>query len=138
MSDNCCSDNKKDFLGGLVLGGVLTAGLYFLFGTQKGKKIQKDLQKTGRETFSNLKDLVEDLEEKGKDLSEKAKEVASDLRDQAEEKFTDSSEIAKTEVTRKLDQALSKIESIQEKGQEITESIHDDLKHRFFKNTPKK
>lgn len=136
--NDCCESKGKSFLSGLIIGGLLGAGLYYLFGTENGKKMQKELKKKGKETAEQLDDLLFDLEEKGKVFKEKAEEVAKEVKGQVTEKIGEVSDVAKVQLGEKLDNTLDKIEKLQEHGREVTESLHSDIKHRFFKNLPKK
>lgn len=124
---------NKGFLNGLILGGLVGAGLFFLLGTEKGKKIQKKLKEGGKKAAESMEDLVKELEEKGKELEEKAQEV----KEQIQEKIEDTKENIKDQVSERIDSTLSHIEALQDKGRETTSQIHDTLKKRFFKNIPK-
>jgi len=133
-----CSGEGKGFGGGLLLGGLLGAGLFFLFGTEKGRKIKKQIEKKGEKAVGEIQDLVDELAEKGQEFREKAEEVAGELREKVEEKVEDVSGEAKEQLGEKLDTAFEKIADLQDHGRELTEDIHSDLKKKFFHNIPKK
>ena len=130
-----CDQEDKGFLKGLVIGGLIGTGLYFLFGTEKGKKIQKELKEKGKEAAEKIEGLLDELEEKGEDLEKKVEEV----KKQIQERIEDTGEITKEQIGEKLDSTLDKIEQLQERGRQTTASIHADLKKRLlFKNLPKR
>lgn len=85
MCEQCC--NKKGFFSGLLGGAAVTGGLFFLFGTTEGKKVQKVLKKKGGEAAHELKSLAKDWEKKSKELKDKAGEFAGEIKDHVEEKI---------------------------------------------------
>jgi|GEM_PF-504492 len=138
MSNDSCQ-NEKGFIGGLVLGGLLGASIVFLFGTDKGKKVQKEIKEKGLElqkkAVENVEELMDELEEKGLELEKKAVEV----KKQIEVKLEDTRENLTEELGNRLDSTLSHIEALQDRGREATASIHKSLKDKnYFKNIPKK
>lgn len=85
MCEQCCS--KKGFWGGLLSGAAVVGGLFFLFGTDEGKKVQKVIKKKGTEAAHELKDLAKDWEKKSKELKGKAEDFAGEVKERVEEKI---------------------------------------------------
>lgn len=74
----------ENFLTGLVLGVILGAGLfYFLTSTEKGKEIEKNLNQKTKTALRDLKDLVEEIEEKGEEFKEKFQQTKAELEEKA-------------------------------------------------------
>jgi gas vesicle protein len=69
----------NNFLAGFVLGAVVGAGLVFLVGTKKGKKILKSLSEEGMENISQILERadkavgMDEFEEDEEDASPKTK-----------------------------------------------------------------
>lgn len=133
MCEECCQNSKKGIVESLVALGALAGGLYYLFGTDNGKKIQKQIKKKGAEAAKNLQELLEELEEKSHEYREKVEEIAASVKDEAEKKWETGSEMAKQELGDRLDQVLTQSEELLEKGQKVTQSLHRDLKGKFTK-----
>ncbi len=112
------SDNHHDkrFWFGFFLGGLLGALLLFFMGTKEGKKKREDL-------LDALEEKIDEIEKRGKRLKE-------DVVEEIKEKKEDVTEAA----VEKLDTALAHIEKLQEASAETTRQ----LRHRFFKNLPKR
>lgn len=77
--------SKKHFLAGIALGAIVGAGLAYIFGTDQGKKIQKDIKKKGKELASNIPQDLDDLKAIKDSVSEKGSDFVEDLGDQAKE-----------------------------------------------------
>lgn len=81
MENRKHSDNS--FLTGLVLGGIIGAGLALVFGKEEGDETKKALVKKGKTVLKNLGEILEentsvDLEKHwGKDEEDKEKEEKS-------------------------------------------------------------
>ena len=58
MEEKHRSDNS--FLTGLVLGGVIGAGLAFIFGKEEGEEVRKTLAKKGKLLLKNLGEILEE------------------------------------------------------------------------------
>jgi len=126
------NENNRDnkFMIGFFIGGLIGAGLMFLMGTKEGKKIEKMIEKKGKETLSDLEEKVDELKEKGEELIKKGEAIKEQVMEQIEEKKEDLTE----EATKRLDSALANVEEIQEKGLTTTAN----LRKRLFKNIPKR
>lgn len=63
-NNNCsrCNSGGK-FMNGLIWGALIGAGLVFLLGTKKGKKLLRYLTEEGLEGASALADLIEEVED---------------------------------------------------------------------------
>lgn len=109
------------FVIGFVLGAMAGAVLFFLFGTEKGKKLKEELQKKGKFSFKNLSDLLEDFEEKGVEFKKKAGEITKQLEKKVESKAPEIKKAAEKELTH--------IKKLQERGRKIA--------GRFFKRNGK-
>ena len=104
------------FVIGFVLGLLTGVILLFLFGTEKGKKLKEELEK--REfSFKNLRELLEEFEEKGGEFKKKADEITKQLEKKVESKMPEVKKVAEKELTH--------IEKLQERGRKIA--------RRFFK-----
>lgn len=114
-----CDQNDRSFLTGLIIGGAIGAGLVFLFGTEKGKKVREEIKEKGADILDDLDDVLEELEEKGKELKKKAQIV----KEEVVEKVGDLKEKAGEEMMEKLDDTLAKIETLQERGREATAAL---------------
>ncbi|MFH0750113.1 MAG: YtxH domain-containing protein [Candidatus Gottesmanbacteria bacterium] len=126
------NDNNRDnkFMIGFFVGGLIGAGLMFLMGTKEGKKIEKLIEKKGKETLEDLEEKVDELKEKGEELIKKGEAIKDQVMEQIEDKKEDLTE----EATKRLDSALANVVEIQEKGLTTTTN----LRKRLFKNIPKR
>ena len=106
-------DNR--FWFGFFIGGLIGAAIIVLLGTKEGKKIEKLLEKKGKEALGDLEEKIEDIKE----------QVVEEVKEKKEE----ITEVA----TEKLDETLSHIESLQQQGLHNTQKLR-----RAFKNLPKK
>lgn len=137
MCDLNCK-KEKGILKGLFIGGLISAAAYYLLATENGKKIQKELAKKGKKAASHVQDLIAELEEKSLEFKDKAEEVAAAIQEKTEEKIGLVSEGAREKIETGLDTAFEKIGELQDHGRKLTDSIHSDLKKKFFKNLPNK
>jgi len=115
----CDRNDDRSFLTGLIIGGAVGAGLVFLFGTEKGEKVRKELKEKGADVLDDLDDVLGELEEKGKELKKKAEKVKEEVVEHAGE----FKEKASVEVMEKLDDTLANIEALQERGREATAAL---------------
>lgn len=83
MEDRKHSDNS--FLTGLVLGGVIGAGLTLLFSKEEGEEGRKILIKKGKTLLSNLGEIID--EEKQADLKQHWVEEPASTVKKAAQKF---------------------------------------------------
>lgn len=113
----CDQKHNNNFLTGILLGAIVGAGASYLMTTDEGKKIAKKIKK---EAGPLIEDLVSDLEEKTQDLTEKAEEV----KDEMVEKLEEVKENFPTDVQKKLDESLVRIEKLQERGRKAITAIH--------------
>ncbi|PIU02174.1 hypothetical protein COT66_01850 [Candidatus Shapirobacteria bacterium CG09_land_8_20_14_0_10_49_15] len=67
-----CSCQTNNFWGGLVLGALVGAGVYYYLTSKKGG-----------ETLDNLQDLLGDLKQKGEEFNKKVRQVQSKLDQKA-------------------------------------------------------
>ncbi len=114
-----CDQNERSFLAGLIIGGTIGALLVFLFGTDKGKKIRKELKEKGADILDDLDDILDEIEEKGKELKRKTEKI----KEEVTEKASEFKEKAGEEVMEKLNDTLVKIENLQERGCEATAAL---------------
>lgn len=113
--------NGSGFVIGFVLGAMAGAVLLFLFGTEKGKKLKEELQKKGKFSFKNLKELLEEFEERGTEFKKKAGEMTKKLEKKVESQAP--------EVKKAAEKGLTHIKKLQERGRKIA--------GRFFKRNGK-
>ena len=74
----------NNFLGGLILGAVIGAGLYyFLTSTEEGKRIKTRIKEKSEETLDNLDGLIAEIESKGEEFKQKAKQIQTQLEEKA-------------------------------------------------------
>jgi gas vesicle protein len=125
--NNDHKDNR--FWFGFFIGGLIGAGIIVLLGTKELKKIEKLLEKKGKEAIGDLEKKVEDLKEKGEELIQKGEILKDQVVEQVIEKKDELTEVA----TEKLENTLSHIELIQQQGLQNTQKLR-----RAFKNLPKK
>lgn len=69
------------FFNGVLLGALVSAGAFFLLGTQEGKKSREKLLKKGKNVLKELEEAVDDLGEKKEELLEKGEEVKEKVQD---------------------------------------------------------
>ena len=126
------SDNHHDnrFWLGFFIGGLLGAVLLFFMGTKEGKKTGKALEEKGKDLLTELEKKLEEMEKRGKDLIAHGEEIKEQVADELKEKKEDLADAA----AEKLDTELARIEKLQEQRVETTKA----LRHRFFKNIPKR
>ena len=128
---NLMNEERHDnrFWFGFFIGGLIGAAIIVLLGTKEGKKIEKMLEKKGKDALEDLEEKVEDLKEKGEELIQKGEVIKDQVVEQIIEKKEELTEVA----TEKLDKTLSHIESLQQQGLHNTQKLR-----RAFKNDPKK
>jgi gas vesicle protein len=146
MNNDSSAKTDSTFWVGLFLGGLIGAILIVVLGTEKGKKLAAKLQKEGfdwlEETKSEVNEKVgqrlEQFEEKRQELVEKGEElVKSGKKLQAEiaDTVTDGRTDLVETVVEKVDETLSHIEKLQERGRQATATLRKNL---VFKSIPKK
>lgn len=64
------------FFNGLVVGTALGAAAYFLFATEKGKKIKDELVELSKEHFPELKEAINSLKDEGIKTAQKMEKAA--------------------------------------------------------------
>lgn len=121
-------EKKSGFLEGLTLGAVLAGMAVVFFGTDQGKKIQKNLKKKAGPI---IEDLIFELEEKSAELLEKAEEV----KEEVTEKIEEVKETLDKETGEKIDESLSRIQVLQERGRKVVAALRAP---KFFKGINKK
>lgn len=78
-------DKGSGLLVGLILGAGIGAGLTFLFGTDKGKKIRNQLRSEYPEVFDRLDEVIGNLSEETQLIESKVEGV----EEQAQEALAD-------------------------------------------------
>jgi len=106
--------NSRDFLKGLIIGGLIGAAAGILFAPKSGKETREDISRKTQDLLSRAKEEYESAMEKSK----KAYEAAI-------EKMKEVQTLAKARVA----EAGGKAEDLVEKGMETL----DDTKGRFKK-----
>ena len=80
------NDNKKGgFLTGLMLGALLGGAAYYVFGTEKGKKLQKDIKKLTKPYLNDLSDLVDQWPEEKEKIIERMENIKETIEEKVEE-----------------------------------------------------
>lgn len=130
MSDEKHEHTDIRFLAGFFIGGLIGALVIFFLGTKDGKKIGNLLEGKGKDILDDLEGQLEELEKKGKEIVKDGEKIKDQVVEQMEEK----KEELTGKAAEKLNDALSKIEEVQEKGLHTTVSI----RKRIFKNAPKR
>lgn len=81
------------FLGGVLLGGIVGAGVMLLMAPQSGKKTRKQLMQKGekvrKQTAKTVKHKVEQVQDKANQVSTSIHEHADDLQQRAEDAIAD-------------------------------------------------
>lgn len=122
------NENKSsNFWLGFLLGGIFGAFLIFLLGTREGKRLAKKIIEKGELFDEDLEEKVEKLQANGKKFLKQAEDVKEKVSNETNK---DKKKIG-SRLINKMDKALTKIESIQKKGVEVTSKIH---KRHFKKN----
>lgn len=103
------SDKKSSFFTGLLFGAVVGGAVYYLLGTEKGKKLQKEIKTKVKPYLDDLSELVENLPEEKEKLLEKMES----LKDAVEEKIEDAKVIGE----------VPHIEKLQERGRKFFKNI---------------
>jgi gas vesicle protein len=94
--------SQKHFLAGIAFGAVVGAGLAYIFGTDQGKKLQKDIKKKGKLIAENMPEID--------DIVDKAQDVKEDFKDQAKETieaFKDTVSQASDALKEKFEEPIS-------------------------------
>lgn len=108
------NDNKKGgFLTGLMLGALLGGAAYYVFGTEKGRKLQKDLKKLAKPYLNDLSDIVDQWPVEKEKIIERMEDIKEAIEEKVEEGVT----------------SVPRLEELQERSKAITK--------RFFKNIKK-
>ncbi len=71
----------KEFLAGLLVGGILGASVAIALSTEEGREIRKKLKIKGKQLLKELPDMADEIQEKAQDakdtLIEEAMEAVS-------------------------------------------------------------
>lgn len=117
MSDTDTDDlhqpESGGFLQGLLLGAVIGAAGFFLFGTKEGRHIKKDLQKHSRKLIRQLQEIAAQLEEKKETVSLKA--------ELAKQEFKQLGQQAQTTAQQAQQVIGQQVQQLQERGHQIQE-----------------
>lgn len=124
-----CRNHKSGFLEGITVGVLLGVAVSVLLGTEEGKKIQKSLKKKASPYIEDIVGVLDDLKSQSSSLLEKAEEVKDALGDKLGEKKQELS----VAVTDTLENSLTHIEELQQRGRDATAII----RKKFFKNIKK-
>lgn len=127
MSENNNDQSSGKFFNGFLLGAALGAGVVFLLGTEKGKKMVRALTDEG---FSGLANIIEDTEE---DFEDEPMEEGVSMSEQDREEDL----VPMTIKDEKLEKAVEKAEAPAKKPASHVSKIHHSAK-RFFRGVPKK
>ncbi len=132
--DQDSTHRDNSFWVGLFLGGLVGALVIVVLGTEKGKKLLKNLEEKGLDFLEDTSDTVEEklevLQEKGQDLVGQSREVGAQVIQKVEEVKDDVTQTAVAQA----DATLAHIEALQERGRQSTA----ELRKKLFKNIPKK
>ena len=124
MADSAHSHDNGNFLMGLLLGGIVGAGVAALFTTDSGKRARQRLATYAPELFEDLESLAEALEVKGEELKEKVEEV-KELVQQEVEEMTAVPDIEQ------------KMNDLQSTGRGFVQAVNPRAARRFFRrNSP--
>jgi gas vesicle protein len=72
-------DDDKDFVAGLVIGGIIGAAMAIVLGSEEGREIRKKLKKKGHQLISELPDLANEAEEKIDEFKDAVAEEAREI-----------------------------------------------------------
>jgi len=129
--------SESSFASGLMLGAILGAGAFFLFGTKKGQKLKDELLEIGKKYMSEwedelkehapkMHDKYENVKARSTELIEKAKEQIPVIQEKAQDvsqKAVEAVEIAKQE----LPALQQKTAEITAKAAQAIETLRSDL-----------
>jgi gas vesicle protein len=114
MSDH--EHHGNNFFSGLVLGGIIGAGLiWFLTQTEEGKKIKERIKEKSEDALDNLADLIEEMEEKGGEFKRKVRAVQEELNQKAKD--------IRGEIAQEAKEELSKIQELQDRGRKVAQKF---------------
>lgn len=128
MSENTNDQSSGKFFNGFLLGAALGAGVIFLLGTEKGKKMVRALTDEG---FSGLANIIDDGVEDFEDEPMDEEGVSMSEQDREEDL------VPMTIKDEKLEKAVEKAEAQAKKPTSHVSKIHHTAK-RFFRGVPKK
>lgn len=122
-----CDNHEKtsNFVGGLVLGGLIGSGLVFLFGTKKGADIRKKIAREWPELSENLQDFVSEARENIEEQIEILPKRVDTVRDTVE----DVIEKLPNQFKETLHDAR---ESAENAIEDAATNLHRTAKKRFF------
>lgn len=122
------------FWVGMFLGGLLGAALIVLLGTDKGKKLAKQLQEEGLDLWDDTKGKFnlkkDELLEKANKIKDVVMEKAEDVKDETVEQVTmkvEALEEKSTELIEKGKELIEKGKELEEKAVEQLEQTKDKL-----------
>lgn len=70
---------EGNFWFGFLMGGILSAGCLFLFGTKKGRRLLKQILESTEVLEDSLSDIINELEEKIEDNKEELENKLSHI-----------------------------------------------------------
>ena len=92
LMENNNSNSGSKFINGFLLGALIGAGVVFLLGTKKGKKLLKTISEEGLGNISNILEKAEKFEEISNDEEvekiipqKKVAPIEGELEDESEE-----------------------------------------------------
>lgn len=123
------SRNDDNFSKGFILGSIVGAGLFFLLGTEKGKKTQRAFKKRGEELVDTLSGVSEKAQREGERVKKELSKRADKVRKEISEKIEEVEEKAREGASEGVDKALKGLEEAVKKGR--------DAQSKYFKKDGK-
>lgn len=115
--------NESSFSAGLMLGAVLGAGTFFLFGTKKGQKLKDELLEVGKkyliEWEDELKEHAPEISQKYQEVKERSTQVVEKAKEQIPHLQEKAEEINQRAVEA-VEKAKQELPALQQKTAEIT------------------
>jgi gas vesicle protein len=106
----------SNYLGGLIAGALIGAGLFYFFNsTKEGKEAKKKIKQRSKEVLDDLTCLIGEFEEKGEEFRTQAKRLQVELEEKAKD--------IKEEVVEEAKEKLGHIEQLRERGRGVSKKF---------------
>lgn len=117
MSEN--NENNNGFWAGIILGGLVGAGIAYFFSSKDQEKNRRAIQVKGKQLLNGINNFGEDALERGEEIKEAVVDTAEDWQKQAVKT------VAKAE--KKIDEFKEEAAGVIEKVQETAQDAISDV-----------